>query len=338
MEKFKSFITEQKDEPYRILILSHDEEDDPNITGEKLVEKAKSNGLEYYMMEMDGGYVSIDDNGQKFAHNWDKENEKYDDKGFLLNPENTLVFVRGAITKRHPWLDTVTQLERDGFCCINSRHCHELCNDKYHTSLSLADVGLRQPKAVLISHADGAIRSAKLLNENYPLILKTVTGTHGVGVIFIESEKSLIATVQLLYKLDENIGLMLQEYVKTPFDVRVHVLDRRVVATLKRPVVEGDFRSNVSQGSKASSIELTDIEKEDCIKAAEIVDGLWVGVDFIPARNREKEQPFIIEVNSSPGSGQIDDVNNIDLIGIILEYYKDRTKWLKPKPFRSIYT
>ena len=142
MEKFSEFITEEKDEPYKILILSHDEEDDPNITGEKLVEKAKSKGLEYYMMEMNGGYISINDKGQKIAHHWDKENEKYDDKGFLLNPENTLVFVRGAITKRHPWLDTVTQLERDGFCCINSRHCHELCNDKYHTSLSLADVGL----------------------------------------------------------------------------------------------------------------------------------------------------------------------------------------------------
>ena len=35
---------------------------------------------------------------------------------------------------------------------------------------------------------------------------------------------------------------------------------------------------------------------------------------------------------------QVDDINDIDLIDIVLEYYKDRTKWLKPKQFRSIYT
>jgi len=150
--------------------------------------------------------------------------------------------------------------------------------------------------------------------------------------------KDLSASIQLLYKLDKNIDLMLQEYIKTDFDVRVHVLHDKVVATLKRPVVAGDFRSNVSQGSSPTSLELTDIEREDCIKAAQAVDGLWVGVDFIPAKDRKKDHPFIIEVNSSPGTGQIDETNNIDLVDLVLEHYMDRSKWLRPKPFQSIYS
>ena len=71
---------------------------------------------------------------------------------------------------------------------------------------------------------------------------------------------------------------------------------------MKRPVNEGDFRSNVSQGSKPQKLELTELEIEESLKAArsKAVNGLWTGVDFIPSKNRTKEPPFIIEVNSSP--------------------------------------
>ena len=64
-------------------------------------------------------------------------------------------------------------------------------------------------------------------------------------------------------------------------------------------VIQGDdFRSNVSLGAGSDEYELTDLEREDSIKAANAVGGRLVGVDFIPANNREKEQPYILEVNS----------------------------------------
>jgi RimK family alpha-L-glutamate ligase len=331
MEKFKSFITEAK-EPYNVLIVSHDDPEDPNVTGKRIEEECKKMGMVSYMLELDGGYITTNDSSVKVAHNKD------DKKGFEMNPEDTLIFVRGSITKRYSWMDMVSQLERAGFCCINSRHCIEVCHDKYRTMLFLAETGLRQPKSILVPDKDASISAFKELGSKYPIILKTVTGTHGVGVMYIESEKSLSAITQILYKLDEDIGLMLQEYIPTKYDVRAIVRNKEVIATMQRPVVPGDFRSNVSQGSKPKTIKLTELEEENCIQAADMVDGLWVGVDFIPAQNREKDQPFIIEINSSPGSAGIEEVSKSNMIGDILEYYKDRTKWLKPKPFTSIYT
>jgi len=156
--------------------------------------------------------------------------------------------------------------------------------------------------------------------------------------LFIESERSLVSTVQILYKLEDTIGIMLQEYISTKYDVRAIVRDREVIATMQRPVVEGDFRSNVAQGSKPKTIKLTETETLDCIKAAEIVDGLWVGVDFIPAKDRNKGQPFMIEVNGSPGSEGIEEATGRNLVKEILTYYIDRSKWLRPKPFISIYS
>ena len=45
---------------------------------------------------------------------------------------------------------------------------------------------------------------------------------------------------------------------------------------MKRPVIEGDFRSNVSQGSKPQKITLTELEIEETLKAAKqlVVIGL----------------------------------------------------------------
>ena len=48
----------------------------------------------------------------------------------------------------------------------------------------------------------------------------------------------------LLFKQDSKTDILIQEYIKTDFDVRVLVLGGKVIATMKRKVVEGDFRSN----------------------------------------------------------------------------------------------
>ena len=59
-----------------------------------------------------------------------------------------------------------------------------------------------------------------------------------------------MATLQLIKKLDPSIISMVQEYIKTDYDVRVLVLNNEVVGQLKRPVIENDFRSNISQGNE----------------------------------------------------------------------------------------
>ena len=85
------------------------------------------------------------------------------------------------------------------------------------------------------------------------MILKTSIGSTGVGVMFVESEKALVGIVQLLYREDRYIDILLQEYIKTDYDVRVIVLKGKVMGAMKRPIVKGDFRSNVSQGSEPES-------------------------------------------------------------------------------------
>jgi len=74
-------------------------------------------------------------------------------------------------------------------------------------------------------------------------------------------------------------------------------------------------------------MELTDLEKSECIKAAESVKGMFVGVDFIPSKDREKEPPYFIEINHSPGTGHIDELNDINICEVVLETFREKDNW-----------
>ena len=130
-----------------------------------------------------------------------------------------------------------------------------------------------------------------------------------VGVLFVDSPKGLDSIVQLIHKQDEDADLLVQEYIKTDYDVRVHIFSGKFLSAMKRPVIEGDFRSNVSQGSEPEKIKLTELEIEECLNLRKAVGGYWTKpVDYIPSKNREKEPPYFLEVNSSPGTENIEDV------------------------------
>ena len=326
MEKFKSFITEAKEEPYKVVILTRKPKDNPEqnllVTASKFEKAAKSLGMESYIVFIEGAYITLDDDVRRI-HNAD------DDKGFEISTDDTLIIVRGVVNARDSWKDLLSQLERVGYTCANSRECMEVCSDKYRTALRLAEVGLVTPTTVLIPDEDGAKIAFDKLNTTYPVILKTIQGTKGVGVLFVESEKSLESMVQLLYKVDEEISLILQTYVKTDHDVRVMVLNNVIVGAMQRDTVKGDFRSNVHLGSKVQKYELTDKEKEDCIRAAKSVNGVWVGVDFIPSKDRENEGPFILEVNSSPGTSGFDEATGKDVTKHILKNFMNKENWWK---------
>ena len=97
---------------------------------------------------------------------------------------------------------------------------------------------------------------------------------------------------------------------------------------MKRNVMSDDIRSNASLGAKTESIELTDIEKEVSLKVAKLVDGDLVGVDLLPAKNRETEQPYILEVNGTPGLGGIEEVTKgKSVTQEIFKTYLNRENW-----------
>ena len=314
MEQFKSFIKEEMEDSYRVVVISTNAEG-KGITNQRIEEEAKKLDYPYYSSSMSDTYTLFND-GQRTIHKGD------DDKGFKIHPKDTVIFVRGT-PQRDSSLDLITQLQRAGYCVVNSRNCIETAADKYRTYLRLQDFGLTQPKTVLVPDTDSVEKAFTKLDTKFPIILKTLRGSKGVGVLFVESEIALNSIVQLLYKQDSEMDILIQEYIKTDFDVRVLVLGGKVIATMQRDVVEGDFRSNVSQGAKVKKYNLTKLETEHSIRAAKSVGGIFTAVDFIPSNDPENKPPHILEVNSSPGTEGIEEANNSNIVSDVLKYFNN---------------
>ena len=316
MEKFKSFITEEKGDKYRILVVSAAlDKDRMYHTAERFTVEAKKMGHEVYVCKVEGAIITFENNVYKIFNSDDEE-------GFEIN-KDTVAIVRGSIRFKKSYLDILSRLEKIGVCMVNNRETVEISADKYRTYIKLQDFGLTQPKTVLIPNEDTWKDALKSLDSKFPIIMKTLEGSKGVGVLFIESERQIESLIQLLYSQNENVDLLIQEYIKTDNDIRVIVLGGKVIASMKREVVEGDFRSNVSQGAKVEEYSLTELEVEQCLLAAKAVDGSWTAVDFIPSKNPKKIPPHILEVNHSPGTEGIEEATGKNIVREIINFYSN---------------
>ena len=318
IKQFGSFLQEAKDsEKYKLLLIST-EMGDKAITAERIEEEAEKLGYDYYITKMEGTFIRKSEEGVWTVH---KEDDK---KGFIVSPSDTVCFIRGT-PERDSYLDLVSQLERAGICVVNSRECMELASDKYRTYLRLQEYGLNQPKTVLLPKADIIEKAVEELDTKFPIIMKTLRGSKGVGVLFIESERALQSIVQLLFKQDKQSDLLIQEYIKTEFDVRVLVLGGKIIATMRRDVLEGDFRSNYSQGAEVTTYDLSELEIEQCLRSAKAIGGSFTAVDFIPSKNPESKEPYILEVNTSPGTEGIEKANDKNIVKEVIEYFNDKS-------------
>jgi len=317
MEQFKSFITEAKEDKYRILVVSAEPENEKLFhTAQRFVDEGKKSGHQVYVVKIEGAIISYDDGVYKIHNADDKE-------GFEVSSSDTVAIVRGSVRLKKSYLDLLSRLEKVGICMVNSRETVELSSDKYRTYIKLQDFGLTQPKTMLIPNVDTWKESLEILDSKFPIIMKTLEGSKGVGVLFIESERQIESLVQLLYSQNENVDLLIQEYIKTDGDIRVIVLGGRIIAAMKRDVIEGDFRSNVSQGAKVTEYPLTELEVEQSLLAAKAVDGSWVAVDFIPSKKPKKDPPFILEVNHSPGTEGIEKATGKNIVKDVVDFYSN---------------
>jgi len=313
MENFKSFITEAKVENYRLLVLSNSPDNNEYFrTAERFLEECKKLSIPAYVLFVESGKI-VDGK----AYNSD------DKVGFKISADDTIAIVRGSVASRDAWMDMVSQLEKIGICCVNSRATIQMCADKYWTALRLVNAGVPTPKTSLLQNEKQLQATLDTIGETYPLILKTLRGSKGIGVIFIESRRQLSSLIQLLWKQDEATEILLQTYIKSDFDVRVLMLNGEVFAAMRRDVLKGDFRSNFSQGAKVKEYKLNDEEIAICINADKAVNGVWTAVDFI----KNGKETFVLEVNSSPGTEGIEDATGRNLIKELVTYFQNRDHW-----------
>lgn len=214
------------------------------------------------------------------------------------------MLVRGSENKLQFRLGIIECLEKLGVKVFNSAEAIRVCDNKFATQIALHKAGIKTPKSVIISNIDQLESSVKYLGEEYPKIVKTSSGSHGVGVIKVESFESLKSIVQ--YLIAKNTDIIIQEFIPHKESGRIMVLKDRVLAAVMRTIPEKDFRSNMDQGAELKAHESGDEENALAIKVAEVLGCQITAIDYIKA---EDGTLVVFEANSSPGFKGIQSVN-----------------------------
>lgn len=160
-----------------------------------------------------------------------------------------------------------------------------------------------------------------------PLIVKLLEGTQGRGVVLAETRKAAESVINAFKSLKAN--LLVQEFVKEAQgkDLRLFVIDGRVVASIERTAAPGEFRANMHRGGSAAIVKVTKDEKLMAVKAARVMGLSVAGVDII----RSNKGPLLLEVNSSPGLEGIETATEKDIAGMLITAIERKLKWEKPQ-------
>ena len=147
-------------------------------------------------------------------------------------------------------------------------------------------------------------------------------GTQGIGVVLAETKQAAESVMQAFMGLNSNI--LVQEFIKEAggADIRCLVVGGKVIAAMQRQAPEGEFRSNLHRGGSAKVVKLTASERATAVNAAQVMGLNVCGVDLL----RSSRGPLVMEVNSSPGLGGIEEATGKDIAGMIIDFIEKNAK------------
>jgi RimK family alpha-L-glutamate ligase len=231
--------------------------------------------------------------------------------GYNLSKLDTLLVLDlgandiGAFFNRVGLLSALAEL---GVNIINSVSSILLMRNKAETMRKLISGGLPVPKTLITESIDDAAAFAK---DNFPCVLKPITGFGGLGVQLIEREFDLEHIFDYLKFHSQMFGkgaFILQEYIQCPgYDIRSLVLKGNVMATMQRVGGNG-IATNIHSGGKPR--RNTEDVSELSLRVAESVKGTIVGVDIIPDKEHNL---WVLEANATPGWTGLQQVTDFDI-------------------------
>ena len=177
-----------------------------------------------------------------------------------IKTSEAVVFVRrGAILDMEG--QSLTSLfESAGCFMVNDLESMLLCDNKMATAIQLASHNVSVPKTSIVNNKKSIEDAHRHIGGKFPVIIKTLTGTQGVGVAKVTDQESLVSVCEALWKYDA--AILLQEYLDIDFDVRSLVVNNRILGAAKRITDKKEFRSNVHLGATTKPYVLSQEEKD----------------------------------------------------------------------------
>ena len=214
----------------------------------------------------------------------------------------------------------IRHLERLGVILINGSSSIDAVKDKLYTQQVLGESNLPVPKTLLVKHPIDV--NLVETNIQYPMIIKTLSGSYGAGVFLVENRKQLKQLLKMAEITKPSYNIIIQEFIEDSFgkDLRVLVVNGKVVGCMMRQSTDDDFRANITRGGEGIPYQIDEQIEWLGGECSRLLNLDIAGVDLL----FNKDGYSICEVNSSPGFEGMDKYCKTNIAEEIVNYVKNK--------------
>ncbi len=140
-------------------------------------------------------------------------------------------------------------------------------------------------------------------------ILKMNRGNQGIGVNFLEGQKSLQSVLETFHAMKDQ-RFLIQPYIPHKKEWRLFILKGEILACIEKTIAKDDFRGNAKR-SNGKILKKLPKDLESIAQKAFLHSGLdYAGLDLLLS---EKGGIKILEVNPIPGFEQAEELSGINI-------------------------
>ena len=283
----------------------HKKELGENFEVSRLVEEFEKQGVDVRVVNPKDVDIFVDRDDRKSII-VDGKPRKLPDFVFPRTGSGTTYFIKAII--RH--------MERLGVTMINGSDAIDNVKDKLYSQQILGQSNLPVPKTMLVKHPINLELVEK--NLSYPMIVKTLSGSYGSGVFLVEDRKQFRQLMKMAELTKPSYNIIIQECIEDSLgkDLRVLVVNGKVVGCMMRQSIDGDFRANITRGGEAIPYQVDEDIEWIGGECARLLNLDIAGVDLL----FNEGTYTICEVNSAPGFEGMEKFTKVNVAEKIVNY------------------
>lgn len=154
----------------------------------------------------------------------------------------------------------------------------------------------------------------------FPIIIKAMGGSHGVGVMKLDSMDSLSSVADYLSGTDD--AFIMRQYLHYTAHARLIVLGDRVISSIEYKKVPGDFRSNVGTTLQVLPKDFGSEINQLAVESVRVLRYEFGGVDILIDADG---QPYIAEVNFPCFFPRAQHITGHDIAGEMVAYLQQKS-------------
>jgi len=238
--------------------------------------------------------------------------------------EYDALFIRETTYVNHHTYRFARRADAEGLVVIDDPESIMRCTNKVYLEELLRRRNIPTPRTLII-HRDNIDEAERELG--LPCILKQPDGSFSSGVVKVENREDLIAAAENMLERSELI--IAQEFLPTPFDWRIGILDRRPIyacqyymAPKHWQIIRNNGQTERERYGKVKTLPV-ELAPRRVVKAAlEAANLIGEGLYGVDLKQIDKKA-YVIEVNDNPNidAGYEDAVLKDDLYTRIMEVF-----------------